>query len=167
MGFVFGDCDFRGWLVERLEMLGYRGSDCVFFCVGREGFERFGCVCCRTEDVVVGCYVAGGWGWFLLWRQGYIACFWVDVSFRLEVNERACWSVADREYTSSALKRKCIHVSTLMTDDNENDSGTHLFPLPVKIPPMQPALPAKFKVRLRLQQRDLSYGAVDEGIIWF
>jgi hypothetical protein len=44
---------------------------------------------------------------------------------------------------------------------------THLFPLLVKIPPMQPALSAKFKVRLRLQQRDLSYGTIDKIIVWF
>jgi hypothetical protein len=44
---------------------------------------------------------------------------------------------------------------------------THLLPLLVKIPPMQPALPAKLKIRLRLQQRDLCHGAIHERVVWF
>ena len=55
-------------------------------------------------------------------------------------------------------------------NNDRNKTGktrTHLFPLLIKIPPMQSTLPSKFEVRLGLQQRDLSYGAINEIVVWF
>jgi hypothetical protein len=58
----------------------------------------------------------------------------------------------------------------IFTNNDRNKTEktrTHLFPLLIKIPPMQSTLPAKLEVRLRLQQRDLSYGAINEIVVWF
>ena len=83
MGFVLGDCEVRGGLVEGEEVLGYGGADCVLFGVGGEGFEGFGRVGGGPENVVVGRYVDGWWGGSLLLGEGGELWFglWWWVSF--------------------------------------------------------------------------------------
>jgi hypothetical protein len=54
VGFVLGDCEVCGGLVEGEEVLSYGGADCVFFRVGLQGVEGLGGGGGGPEDVVVG-----------------------------------------------------------------------------------------------------------------